>query len=176
MLYRAGRKGKCLVCGQTEALRSTADLLGIFDFHLGFFFFFFFQWIFFNYYLYKICPKQDILLDDPFCLTLSWKYFYYAIHLSGLCLVFCLFYVSFTRLCFVRNTTLFFLWCLELVCSQTLEYQEPMPLSHRRRQCTAQSTSRLFSSDALCCADHISRSPAPPPLTQAGPSSAPHWE
>lgn len=40
------KKGKVLglwTDGRTEALRSTADLLGIFDFHLGLFFFFFFQ-------------------------------------------------------------------------------------------------------------------------------------
>lgn len=35
------KKGKYLVCGQTEALRSSADLFGIFDFLLSLFSFFF---------------------------------------------------------------------------------------------------------------------------------------
>lgn len=41
------------------------------------------------------------------------------------------------------------LWCLQLVASQTLEYQKLMPLSCRRRQYAAQSPSRLFSSEVF---------------------------
>lgn len=78
MLYRAGRKGKCLVYGQTEALRSTADLLGIFDFHLGFFFSFLFSNEYFLIIIYiKYVPNR------LFCwMILS------IMHLSGLCPVF----------------------------------------------------------------------------------------
>lgn len=68
------------------------------------------------------------------------------------------FYLPLTRLLFDGNATLVLLWCLQLVCSQIVEYRADAAAGG----VPSQSPSRLFFGDAaLYCVDHI-RGGAPP--------------
>lgn len=72
------------------------------------------------------------------------------------------FYMSLTRLYLYRNPILVFLWSLQLVCSQTLEYQEPMPFSCSR--CAVIITqSPVLQQCSLLYRSH-QRGPCPPLL------------
>lgn len=71
-----------------------------------------------------------------------------------------LFYVSFTSTHSERNTTLIFLCSLQPVCSQILEYQEPMLLNYERCAVTI-TQSPVFQ---RCSLLHRSHQQEPPPL------------
>lgn len=72
------------------------------------------------------------------------------------------FYMSLTRLYLYRNPILVFLWCLQLVCSQILEYQEPMPFSCSRCAVIITQSPVLQQCSLLCWSHH--REPCPPLL------------
>lgn len=73
------KKGKYLVCGQTEALRSSADLFGIFDFLLSLFSFFFFSNEYFLIIIYiKYLPNRLFCWMIFSVKLLRSAYFYYA--------------------------------------------------------------------------------------------------
>lgn len=124
MLYRAGRKGKCSVCGLT-----VADWIR--HWHVGEFQFRFSLFLFSNKYFLIIIYIKHVpnrlfcWMFFSVCYTTQWfiSLFtppppFFAASLSHVLLM----QQSFTLLCFVQ-----------LVCSQTPEYQEPVPFGCRRR-------------------------------------------
>lgn len=146
------------------------------NFNLGFFFSFsFFQWIFFNYYLYKICPKQAVLLDDLFCLMLSWAYFLLCNIPQWFipCFFSFSFFVLFSSFTspsqgYTHVGILISPWCLQLVCSHILEYQEPIPFSCRRCAVIITPSPVLRRCSLLCWSHQREPCPLPsPPLSYA---------
>lgn len=122
------------------------DMLG--NFNLGYFSFLFFQEIFFNYYLYKTCPKQAVLLDF---------------------LIFCLLYIWVAYLLVIRHLT--FDTCFS-------ESDSSFPVGTEGAPPYFTGADRFFvvlitSAPSL---PPLPRPPPPPLLCSQAPSSAPRWE